>query len=98
MLTNLIFKSIGRKVCKSAYGVPKKGTYKQIQKYENVFSFHDCVESVQKNNSGAFGLTYDADSEDCIAFAGANVEIVPAEDDPFNSKQSCIFEGILLIV
>ena len=95
MLTNLIFKSLGRKVCKSAYGVPKQGTYKQLQEYENVFSFHDCVESVQKNNHGALGLTYDADSETCIAFDGENIEITPVQDDPFNNKQSCIFEGKL---
>ena len=97
-LTNIILKPIVREVCKSEYGVPKQGTYKQLQKSENVFSFHNCVESVQKNNPEAIGLTYDADSERCIAFAGASVEIVPAQNDPFNSKQSCIFEGKLLIV
>ena len=86
-LTNIILKPIVREVCKSEYGVPKQGTYKQLKKYENVFSFHDCVESVQKNNSGAFGLTYDADSETCIAFDGENIEITPVQDDPFNNKQ-----------
>ena len=56
---------------------------------------------MQKNNPEAIGLTYDADSEICSAvagLAGAIVEIIQAEDDPFNSKQSCIFEGKLSIV
>ena len=56
---------------------------------------------MQKNNPEAIGLTYDADSEICSAvagLAGANIEITPVQDDPFNSKQSCIFEGRLSIV
>ena len=52
---------------------------------------------MQENNPEAIGLTYDADSEICFAFSGANVEITPVQDDPFNSKQSCIFQRKLLI-
>ena len=68
---------------------PDNGT---TELYQDVSSLEDCVEKVKNSRIGANALVYVEDDWECTAVVGAT-SVETDENDPFQSMQSCIFQG-----